>query len=260
MSLSDHPAAHASTPDPPSPRSPDRTDPSSRGTMDPWVRVAAWSAGVVVFIDVVFLALIQVIAHPLTVFAAITLAGVALLRWRPRLGMWLLVIVSLVALTDVGSLLTHLAFPTSGIDFVHAFVGLFGRLLVVAAGIAAWRRLGEAAARRTGTVAVGLLGAAVLLATGTSLLSSGQEPAERDTVTVIAEGAFEDALVASGGTLYVDNQDLFRHTYTVVGTDIDVHLDARQGERIDIDLDPGVYEVICVIPHHDFMDATLTVQ
>jgi hypothetical protein len=256
MSLSDRPAVRppAPEPDPPSTTTPSTT------TMDPWVRLAAWSAGAVVIVDVVFLALIQLLAHPLTVFAAFMVVGIALLPARPRIGMWLLILSSLVAMADVGSAIPHLAHPTSGIDFLHAVVGVFGRLLVLGAAVAWWRHAGAATARRIGTGAVGLLGAAIVLAAGASLLSSGQAAAPMDAIAAIEEAVFEDAVVASGGTLFVDNRDLFRHTYTVEGTDIDVHLDARQGERIDVDLAPGVYDVICVIPHHDFMGATLEVQ
>jgi plastocyanin len=256
MSVSDQSAVRPPASDPHTSGPLDR----STAPMQPWLRVAAWAAGVVVAIDVLFLVLIQVLAHPLAGFSVLTLIGIALLRRRPRIGMWMLVISSLVALVDVGSAIPHLTHPSSGVDFIHAVVGVFGRLLVVGAGVAVWRQASDASARRVGTAAVGLLGAAALLAAVASLLSSGQQAAPQDAVSSITDAEFEDAVVASGGTLFVDNQDLFRHTYTVVGSDIDVHLAARQGERIAIDLDPGIYDIICVIPHHDFMTGTLEVQ
>ena len=58
----------------------------------------------------------------------------------------------------------------------------------------------------------------------------------------------------------VDNQDLFRHTFTIPDTDGGWQLHVDVGVRVPLDLEPGVYEVACEVPGHDFMTTTLQVQ
>jgi plastocyanin len=77
----------------------------------------------------------------------------------------------------------------------------------------------------------------------------------------VEEAAFPARIAAAtGDTLFVDNRDLFRHTFTVEGTDLDVELPATQGVRIPLELAPGSYEVVCAVPGHEFMQASLEVR
>jgi hypothetical protein len=236
------------------------TEPSTSGS--PWVVVLTWTTAVVALVDLVFFALIQTVIPPLAVGAVLTAVGLLLLRRARRVGILVLGLTSAVML--VGNLpfaLDHLAHPASAIDFVHAVSGSLGRLLAVLAAIGAWRGAAEASARRFAVSAMGLGAATVAFAGVAMLTTTGDTATSEDVPVVVADNAFPDQTVVTGGaTLFVDNQDLFRHTFTVEGTDIDVELPAAQGVRVGIDLTPGTYDVVCAVPGHEFMTATLEVQ
>jgi plastocyanin len=229
---------------------------------DAWPRLLAWSAGAVAAVDLIFFALIQHVIPPLAAGALLTGIGLVVLRRSRRWGIGILGVTGLVMLLgNAPFALGHLPHPESGIDWVHSVVGLFGRLLVVVAAVAAWRGAAPAAGRRLATVATGLLGAVVVIAAVASLLSSGVAAADGDVAVPIERGAFPaQVTMDAGGILFADNQDLFRHTFTVEGTAIDVELPARQAARIPVDLAPGTYDVLCAVPGHDGMTSTLTVR
>ena len=66
--------------------------------------------------------------------------------------------------------------------------------------------------------------------------------------------------VPSGSKIEIDNSaPETPHTFTVVGTDIDVALDPGATEDATIDLEPGIYDVICQYHESSGMTATLTV-
>jgi hypothetical protein len=228
----------------------------------PWVVVLAWITAVVAVVDLVFLALIQTVIPPLAIGAALTAVGLLLLRRARRVGIVVLGLTSAVLL--VGNLpfaLDHLAHPASAIDFVHAVSGSVGRLLAVLAAAGAWRGASETSARRLAVSAIGLGALTVAFAGVAMLATTGDTATSEDLPVVVADNAFPTRIVvAASETLLVDNQDLFRHTFTVVDTDIDVELPAAQGTRVGIDLAPGNYDVICAVPGHEFMAATLEVQ
>jgi plastocyanin len=252
--MSTLPATHPSDPAPVGPT------PAPPG--ESWVRLLAVTVTVIAAVDVVFMGLIGEVVPPLVIGVVLTAVGLGVLRRWQRTGVVWLGLVSLLML--VGSLEpagVHLGAPSSGIDFVHAVVAIPGRVVAIAAAIGALRGAGAPAARRLGLVVTAL--AALTLVTGTvaTLVTSGSDPAAGDVEVVIEAAAFEEVMtVSQGGTLFVDNRDVFRHTFTVEGTDIDVDLPALQGARITVDLAPGDYAVICDLPAHDFMSGTLQVR
>lgn len=67
----------------------------------------------------------------------------------------------------------------------------------------------------------------------------------------------ETVVVEQGRTLHRDNQDLFRHTFTVPETGLDVDLPASTAACALVHLAPGTYEVICDIPGHERMTSIL---
>jgi hypothetical protein len=242
------------------PRRASSTAPSASGA--PWVVVLAWTSAVVAVVDLVFFALIQTVIPPLAIGAVLTAVGLLLLRRARRVGIVVLGLTSAVML--VGNLpfaLDHLAHPASAIDFVHAVSGSVGRLLAVLAAVGAWRAASETSARRFAVSAIGLGAATVALAGVAMLATTGDTATSEDVPVVVADNAFPAQIVVGASeTLFVDNQDLFRHTFTVEDTDIDVELPAAQGARVGIDLAPGSYDVTCAVPGHEFMAATLEVQ
>ena len=247
----------------PTPSTPDTTRPPDHGDEGAaaWRRLLIWTVGVFTAVDVIFMALIPTIIPPLAISAVVVGIGLGLLRWLPRTGVVVLGAISL--LVGIGGLGTaeHLAHPSSGLDFVHAAVALGGRLLAVVAAVQVLRAAAAAGARRLGASAVVLTGVVLLVGTVASLASTGEEIESGDVEVAITEHDFPDhTVVDAGDTLFVDNQEPFRHTYTVEGTDLDVVIPASQGVRIPVDIAPGTYEVICDIPGHEEMRGTLEVR
>ena len=70
----------------------------------------------------------------------------------------------------------------------------------------------------------------------------------------------EQLEVDAGGAVFVENKDLFRHTFTVEDLDVSEDLGPGQDVRVELSAEPGEYEFICEVPGHEDMDGTLTVR
>ncbi len=239
------------------------TDPIvERATSAAWRGPLVWLAGIIAAADLAFFALIGEVIPPLAVGALLTVVGVVALRRAPRTGIAILGLTSLVMLVgNLGFAIDHLAHPASAIDFTHATIGSVGRALAVVAAIGAWRGASATGARRLSVLSAGVAGVTVVTAAVAMVTSTGDELGTQDVRVPVADAAFPASIAAeTGDALFVDNQDLFRHTFTIVGTDVDVELPATVGVRVPLDLEAGVYEVACEVPGHDFMTTTLEVQ
>ncbi len=231
-------------------------------TNDAWLRLLVWTVAVVAAVDVAFMALATVLIPPLAIGAVLTGVGLAVARWRPRAGTIVLGLTSLLLLAGgLPFAVEHLPYPSSGVDFAHSVIGIFGRIATIVMTVMVLRRASDASARRAGALVVVLLGLTLLVATIASMASTGDEARPGDVVTAIDDHAFDEVIeVGAGDTLFVDNLEPFRHTFTVEGTAIDVVTPALQGVRIPVDLDPGSYPVICDVPGHEAMTATLVMR
>lgn len=227
-----------------------------------WDRLLVWAVAVVAAVDAVFLGLVGEVIPPLAVSLVGSAIGLGLLKVRRRLGIGLLGGVSLLLLFGgLPFVVGHLAHPESGVDWFHAVVGTGGRVVAILAAVGALRELGQAGARRVGTVSAGLTGLAVVVAGVATLGSTGAEAQPGDVPLTVEAAEFEPQIAVSAGeVLFVDNRDLFRHTFTVEGTRIDAELPAGQGVRVAVDLEPGTYPVICALPGHERMASTLVVR
>lgn len=227
-----------------------------------WVRLVAATAAVVAAVDLALFAVIREVIPPLAVGAVLTVVGLVLLRSRERAGIVVLGLTSVVMF--VGSIpfaADHLGHPDSGVDWTHSVVGTVGRLVAIGAAVAALRSGSAATARRISTISIGALGLVVVVALVTTIAASGDTLEPGDVRVDVERTSFPDDVVLDAGSVaFVDNKDLYRHTFTVEGTDLDVNLPAKQAVRIPIELEPGTYELICDIPGHESMTTTLTVQ
>ena len=227
-----------------------------------WVRLLAWLAGIIATVEVIFLGMIATLVPPLAAGIVLTVVGLVVLRRARQVGIAILGITSLLLLLGSAPFAAaHLSHPESAIDFSHAVIGTVGRLLAVIAAAGAWRRASPPGARRLTVAAIGIACLTIAISSLAMLVSTGDDARADDVPTVISDSHFADRItVASGETLYVDNTDVFRHTFTVVDTSIDVELPASVGVRVPIELSAGVYAAICDIPGHEHMTATLEVE
>jgi plastocyanin len=99
--------------------------------------------------------------------------------------------------------------------------------------------------------------------TSTSTTASGGTSSEHEnTVNVTASGfAFKPTTAtAKAGEIYfeVKNDDTTNHTFTIDGTDVDIHLDGGKSGEKETTLKAGSNEWHCTI--HTSMKGTLTVS
>ncbi len=232
-------------------------DPSSN-----WDRLLMVSAAVVAVVDLVYMALVAEIIPPMATGIVLTVVGVALVRVRRRAGILVLAVTAAALLVGaVPFVVDHISHPESGVDWMHIVIGTFGRLFVLGVAVKTWRSRSDASARMTGVLALGVLGALASVALVATAATSGDERRDGDITVSIDSTAFpEQILAGSGDVLFIDNSHIFRHSFTVEGTDIDVELPALQAVRVPIDLATGTYAVICNVPGHEDMTGVLIVE
>jgi plastocyanin len=227
-----------------------------------WLRSLVLLSALVALGDVVLMTLISQVIPPLALGVVLTLVGIGLQRVRPRVGIAVLGLTSLVlALVAVLFLSPHLGHPGSPVDFLHAVLSIAGRALATIAGVGAWRGATAAGARRLAAGALGVASAAVAVSAVAVLTLSDDAVQPGDLRVVVAGSQFPPIVtVEEGQTLHLDNQDVFRHTFAVSDTDLDVDLPATTAVRVSVELPPGSYEVICDLAGHEHMTAVLMVD
>lgn len=225
-----------------------------------WIRLVVATTAVTAAADLMAMALQRSIIPPVLIGALLSLAALALLRWRERAGLItigvLTVALILTGAPFAGPALGH---PDSPIGFVHSAAYLVGRGLVLAAVLGALFSRSERAARTASIVAAGT--AAVIL--GVAAVATVARPdaamADGDVRVDADRFDFPDVTAPAGATLYVENKDTVWHRLVVPGTDIDLDLAAGTGARVPTDLRPGEYVLFCDITGHDGMFGHLTV-
>jgi plastocyanin len=177
------------------------------------------------------------------------------------IGLWLLAFDVAFWLTP--ALVSNLT-NSSGLHgiFVPGVLATLAWILLVAAGWAfSYRREPNANGGPVMAVLVGVLAVAGLTAVG--LASDRNGPQEGDVEVDLADTRFDpDHLEVPAGSsaFFVENEDLFWHTFTIEGTDVDVRVASRGTHRVEADLEPGTYELVCTIPGHESVGMTGTVE
>jgi plastocyanin len=227
-----------------------------------WVRVLVWASAVAAAADLAAPALSGEVIPPLAAGAVVTLVSLLLLRRFPRTCIGVLGVTNLLlAVSSAPFAAPALAHPDSPVAFTHSMIHLVGHLLAVAAAVAAWRRASPAGARWTGLAAAGLLAVTVVVGMASAALTTSQTAQAGDVPVAVRGFAFPaEVRVPSGGTLFIDNADVLRHTFSVEGIDLAQELPERSSARLEVNLDPGTYQVICEVPGHESMTGTLIVE
>ena len=246
-------------------------------------RAARWRSllriAVIVLIGVAVLVhvYVQVPIPPLLVFMVLFAVVLYLLTREGRartvgvvlggIGALLFVVGNLpIVIEDVSHPDSFLAFVASGSGVVAAllgFVAMLGALLHWGPG-AVRPLLGLGAAAIAAVVGVGLVatlgvdsdereeGDVVLIAEDVDFIVEGDDPEREDDAEITVE---------QGQAVFVDNEDLYRHTFTIEALGLDEEVQAGVGRRVVIDAAPGRYEFICDVEgHEEDMKGTLTVR
>lgn len=169
--------------------------------------------------------------------------------------------------------LEDLSHPDSMLGFIASGAGIVGAVLGFVAMLGVLLRWGSAPARPL----LGAGAAVVLAVIGVGIVSTlGVDEDERQAADVILVAEDADYVlkgddperkdpaeltVAQGGAVFIDNNDLYRHTFVVEALGVDEEVQAGIGRRVVIDAAPGQYEFICDVEgHEDDMKGTLTVR
>jgi plastocyanin len=196
---------------------------------------------------------------PAAVYLALGLA----LQWRaPR---WLLVTAVVVPLLQVVTSLPFMipgfTHPETPANFLPDVFIVIGSLAVIAGAMVALRRTQRS--RRPIAVVAGVVAGAAILASVVAMagVSSATRQAGDVEVTALNFDYPERVELERGQALYVQNQDRFRHTFVVEGTDVRAELPGSAAVRIETDLAPGTYKFFCDVPgHEDAMQGALYVE
>jgi hypothetical protein len=189
--------------------------------------------------------------------------GAFVMRRAPR---WLLIVAIVLPLLQVGTglpfVIPGLTHPETPASFLPDALVIIVSIVVVIGAALALRGSSSRARRRVATFATLLAAAAALISVFAASGITSDARQSGDVAVAAANTDYPERVEApQGGALWVDNQDPFRHTFVVEGTDVRAELPGATAVRLDIDLAPGTYTFICdVTGHEEAMKGTLSVK
>ncbi len=202
---------------------------------------------------------------PLIIFALLFIAGVIVMRTRSRAGVIMLLVISILFLaSNVPFIIPALAVPASAVDFIVTVYLLVATIIAIVSSIALLRDRDRApgkAPRMLGSAAA----VVVLLAIVGSVVASvtyDSAEAQSGDIRLVAEAIefSEESLQSDNSvSVFVKNNDLTLHTFTIDELDVDVDIPAGKSARVTFDAEPGSYTYYCV-PHESEMKGSLEVQ
>lgn len=229
-----------------------------------WRRLAAIAAITWLVWAIVLTAVIGELEPFILIFGLIPAAAWALTLWKPR--RWAYIVFGTLGLLSIllnlPFVIGDLSHPESALGFNIGLTALLAALLQTLVGVAAIRplasRLATGAWRAAAAVfAVGLV-ISIIAASGLE----DDQPSAGDIHVDAHKLAFSPASISATSdsvAVFVQNQDPGRHTFTIEALDVDVELPANTSRRIEFTAPPGTYTIICAVPGHESMTATLVV-
>ena len=230
-----------------------------------WRRVIR-IAGIVWFAWAVITSLVAGEVIPFVVImAAVMVVAWLAAEWRPnRITFTVFGVLSLlILLLNIPFVATDLAHPESAIGFNTTAATALAAIAGTLAGLSVWwNALAGKVASRTLLVLGGLflVGLVVSVIGALGLKSDTAQAGDLDLVAHRAD-YLPEALTAAPGTVgvFVENQDAFRHTFTITALGVDVEIPASTNRRIELELPAGAYQFHCTVPGHEDMTGTITV-
>lgn len=226
------------------------------------------AAAVVLSIVGAMVLIIEGVIVAMVVFAALLMVGLGIFLRRRALGAKVLAglaVASLVA--TVPFAIESLLLVQSSVDFSLNLVSIGGALLLLVAALAVVRGRppnGDSRGARV-TMIVFLLTMIAGVAASVTFRILREDPLGRPgDLTVYAEDIeFSPSSVRAGSgpiTVFIENNDLTAHTFSIKRLDIDEAVPGGGSARIEFDAAPGSYEFYCSIAGHEEMTGTLEVE
>lgn len=252
------------------PSLPDASEVTGDGGLDPdvehetWRQLLFWVGLAELMVALAVLVVNGAFILPVAAFAVAFLVGLVLLVRPGAAGPTTIGVVSvLFVIGNIPYALDDLAHPDSFATFFPAAVGVVAGIAGGVGLLGFRRRWSVRAAARTGLVSSVVL----LLALGVGLyatLTVEDDSAQEGDLALTADGTdwVPDTLTAAAPgeiAVFIQNDDPFRHTFTIDGLDVDVELPADTDRRVTFTAASGEYEFRCTVPGHEDMTGTLTV-
>jgi hypothetical protein len=231
-----------------------------------WSKVLQISAiEVVVLITFVMVVFAGGIERVLLVFGIAFIGGLYLFKVRGRPGAMMLLVVSLVfVLANIPFIVPSLLALNSPVEFILNLLFLMGGFGTIVASVNLVRGnegvAGEGPKRwLRGSATVVVLLAMISIFVKITEEQATQQPGDLALIAQYTEFSTQFLPINSGTFIYLENKDLFSHTFTVEELNIDIDLPGFSSRRIQIRAQPGAYEFRCTIPGHDTMKGDLSV-
>ena len=229
-----------------------------------WRILLALDALLLIGVAVVVQLLNGEVIPPLVVLPVLFGVGLVLLVVRPRPGAIAVgVLAVLMTLANLAHLVPDLGHPESFWSFLTSAVAVVGSIVGAVALVAVLRRTDGGAAPYLGVVGGVVL---IALVAFSAVATSGRA---NDTRQEGDQGMFAqdlefkpDAFTASAGEIgiFIGNDDLIRHNFSIDELDVDVELPSKAFVRIEFEAEAGTYVYYCDIEGHEDMRGTLTVE
>ena len=229
-----------------------------------WLSMLRWATYGLMAVPVLITIVAQTVIPPLIVFFVLFIAGLVWLGRDERKGTIMLGILALLFFAiNVPFILDAIGHPESWSEFIPNVIGVLSAIAALAATTALLRNRGTEKGAATLTRVLLVVGVVAIGFSVVQALGLESDTAQEGDVTVVAEDVEwspEQLEVDAGGAVFVENKDLFRHTFTIEDLDISEDLGPGQDVRVELSAEPGEYEFICEVPGHEDMEGTLTVR
>ena len=228
-----------------------------------WAQVARWSGIAIVVWAVVTHIVARVPIPPVIVIGLVFGAFVPFLNERRRkLGLVFGILGALALIGNLPAVIEELARPESAPAFILTLFTTIVVIVVLISGLGIF--FGYSADLAQGLV----IGGAALFLVGTTMsvivaVNTPSDTAAAGDIEIVTEKVLfvpEEIDTAAGSVgIWVDNRDGIHHTFTIEELGVDLEIPALKAKRVEFDAPAGSYEVICTVPGHESMTATLTV-
>lgn len=238
--------------------------PVERSTVPDWLRLSRAGAIVMVVFAVTLQGFAGTIIPPVLFIGLVFLVFVPYLQGERRRTAVAAAVFGVGAyVANLPIILDDLRNPETAPTFILQLLSTIGIFLVAVGGIGAFWRRPTGLIRPLAMVATGVFVAGTFGSIGMAA-STGSDVALPTDVVVTAEQIMwsPEAIVVDSGTtgLWIENKDGTRHTFTIEELGIDVEIPGFKARRLELDAPPGTYDIVCTVPGHTNMTATLIIN